>query len=68
MNKPVLEFMRSEILDKLESCTEPQKLLFKRMYSHKNLERPLSEIVQAIPEDNLELAMNQVFRTLSIPV
>lgn len=45
-------------------CTDAQQLLFKRMYSHKNLEFSVNDVVDAMDDDKLDLAVDQVQRTL----
>lgn len=44
---------------------ESNQLLFKRMYSHENLDASIDEVVDNVPEDKLDWAMQQVERTLS---
>lgn len=39
-------------------------MLFKRMYSYKNLKADINDVVDALPEDKLNWAMQQVQRTL----
>lgn len=64
MNKKVEDFIRQEIKTGLDMCTEKQQLLFKRMYSHKDITKPLDTIVDGMNEDKLETAMDQVERTV----
>lgn len=66
MNKQLQEFARSELKKGLAQCTEAQQHIFKRMYSHDNLDMPINDIVDAIPEDKLSWAMEQVRRTEKI--
>jgi len=55
--------IRSEIKEGLAECTEAQIMIFKRMYSHKDLEKPINEVVDSMPYENLETALDQVRRT-----
>uniref|UniRef100_A0A6M3KC17 Uncharacterized protein n=1 Tax=viral metagenome TaxID=1070528 RepID=A0A6M3KC17_9ZZZZ len=64
MNKELQAFARSTLKDGLAQCNKGQQLLFKRMYFHKNLEADINDIVDAIPEDKLDWAMQQVQRSL----
>ena len=59
------EFVRQSLKDMLEQCTDSQVLLFKRMYSHKNLEASISEVVDKMPDDKIEWAVCQVENTLA---
>lgn len=64
MNNELQEFARKSILEGLNKLKEDCHLLFKRMYSHKNLEAPIEEVVANIPEEKLDWAMQQVERSL----
>ena len=64
MNKQLSKFARDTLKDGLSKCTESQILMFKRMYSPKNLELPINEVVDDIDESKLDWAMQQVERTL----
>ena len=48
----------------LRRCTEEQVLLFKSMYSHKNLDASISEVVDNIPEEKIGWAVCQVENAL----
>lgn len=65
MNQTLQNFAREELKAGLSLCTEAQQLLFKRMYSHKELGKSIDEVVDLIPEDKLDWAMQQVERTLA---
>lgn len=38
--------------------------VFRLMYSHDNLDKPINEVVDSIPENKLDWAMQQVENTL----
>lgn len=57
---------RKQILEGLKRCTEPQQLLFKRMYSHNNLDATIEEVVTKISTVKLDHAYTQVERTLTL--
>jgi len=65
MNKTLEEFTRKELKKLLLQCTEPQQHIFKRMYSHKNLELPIEEVVDNMESDKLDWALTQVENTIT---
>jgi hypothetical protein len=65
MNEQLQNYARQQIKDGLRQCTEPQVNLFMRMYSHKKLDATIDEAVDAMSEDKLDTAMDQVSRTLA---
>ena len=65
MNKTINNFAKTQLKELLKKCSEPQILMFKRMYCHKNLEATIEEAVDQMDEEKVENAMNQVERTLS---
>ena len=64
MNDQLQAFARFTLKLGLEKCTEGQHLTFKRMYSHLNLDRDINAVVDDMPEDRLNLAMEQVRRSV----
>jgi hypothetical protein len=68
MNTPTLDkieaYRRQELKNLLSECTEGQIMLFKRMYSHKKLELPIEEVVDKMPSDRIDWAIEQTERTL----
>lgn len=48
----------------LSKCTEPQQMLFKRMYSHNRLELSIDEVVDQMDSDKLDWAISQCERTV----
>ena len=64
MNQQLENYAREELKTSLESCNKKQQLMFKRMYSHSNLELPINEVVDNMPSEKLDWAMQQVERTL----
>ena len=65
MNSQLEQFARQTIKDCLAQLSENNRLLFKRMYSHKNLDASIDDVVDRIPTDKLDWAMQQVERTRS---
>lgn len=48
----------------LSQCTEGQQMMFKKMYSHKNLELPINEAVDKMDSDRIDWAISQCERTV----
>jgi len=65
MNDTLQEFARQDLKDGLGECNEQQQLLFKRMYSHKNLDASINDVVDNMPVEKLDWAMQQVSKTLT---
>lgn len=64
MNSQLSGFARQTLKEGLKKCTQEQQLFFKRMYSHKDLDKDISEVVDQIPDEKLDWAMQQIQRTL----
>lgn len=64
MNKELQGFARKRIKEGLALCTKPQREMFKRMYSPRDLEMPINAMIDAMPSDKLDRAMTQVKNTL----
>ena len=64
MNNQMQEFARSTIKEGLAQLPENMQLVFKRMYSPGNLEVDIKDVVDKIPKDRLDWAMQQVERSL----
>ncbi len=64
MNNEIQQFARNSLKRKLELCTEAEQLFFKRLYSFKDLSLSMGEVVDNMPAENLDWAMEQVQRTL----
>ena len=65
MNEQLERYARQELKAGLFQCNEAQQHLFKRMYSHGNLELDIDSVVDAMPVDKLDRAMDQVERTVT---
>ena len=63
MNQTLQKFARLYIKDGLNRCTDKEVSLFKRMYA-KNQETPKDKVVDDMPEEKLDWAMQQIDRTL----
>ncbi len=64
MNKTLEKYARDQIKHGLLQLTEDQQLFFKRIYSHKNTGLPINNVVDLLPDEKLDWAMQQVERTL----
>jgi hypothetical protein len=65
MNKTLSQYARQQLKEGLAKCSEKQQDLFKRMYSHQHLDWSIEQCVDAMPDDKLDWAMQQVERTLA---
>ena len=48
----------------LAQCTEQQQVMFKRMYSHNNLDLPINEVVEKMKDEKIDWAITQCERTV----
>ncbi len=64
MNNEIQQFARNSLKRKLGLCTEAEQLFFKRLYSFEDLSLSMGEVVDNMPSENLDWAMEQVQRTL----
>lgn len=64
MNDQLQQFARQTLKDGLAQLSDGQVDVFRRMYSHKHPKRTISEIVNSMPAEKLDWAMEQVRRTL----
>jgi hypothetical protein len=65
MNSQLEKFARATLKNGLSQCTDAQKMIFKRMYANGKLDLPIDDVVDAMPADKLDWAMQQVERSLS---
>lgn len=64
MNKTLQDFARKELKAGLAKLPEGNVKMFKRMYSHENLELPIDEVVDNMNEERLDWALVQVQNSL----
>lgn len=64
MNTLLEQSGKTILKDLLHQCTESQQLLFKRMYSHNNLECTIDEAVDNIDSSKIDWAISQCERTV----
>jgi len=64
MNQQLQDFARDELKKGLSKCSEAQQHLFKRMYSHNDLDASIDDIVNGMSEEKLDWAMRQVQSTI----
>jgi hypothetical protein len=64
MNEQLRYFARDALKKGLAQLSDAQLILFKRIYSHKDTNRPIDDIIDTMPEGQLDWAMQQVQRTL----
>ena len=64
MNSQLQEYARQQLKEGLAQLPDGHHVIFKRMYSHDNLDMPINDVVDNMPEDRLDWAMQQVERTI----
>ena len=64
MNDTVTTFMRETLKEGLATRPPAQQLLFKRMYSHGDLEKEIHAVVDDMENEKLDWAMQQVQRSI----
>jgi len=65
-NKKIINFTRDQIKEGLSKLEDKHRLFFKRLYSHENLDKPINEVVDNIPEERLSWALTQVENSLKM--
>jgi len=53
----IKEFKQKVLIDLYNQCTSEQQLMFRRMYSHKNLEASIEEISSKMPDEKFNWAV-----------
>ncbi len=64
MNKSLSNAGKGMLKELLAQCTEPQQLLFKRMYCHTNLDATIDEAVDQMDEFKIDWAITQCEKTV----
>lgn len=64
MNQKIQDFARNELKASLAQLPEGWQKRFKQIYSHKNPNADINEVVEKMPEDKLDWAMQQVENSL----
>jgi hypothetical protein len=64
MNKTLSNFAREKLKQGLLQLPDGWQMMFKRMYSHGNLDADINNVVDNMPEDKLDWAMQQVEQSL----
>lgn len=64
IKEKLLELQRKMIINLLSKCTDGNISLFKKMYSHDNLDLPLTDIVNSIDISKLDHICLQIQNTL----
>jgi len=64
MNKDLQNFARMEIKEGLAQLPENWQTMFKRMYFPDDINLPIDEVVDLVPEEKLDWAMQQISRSL----
>jgi hypothetical protein len=64
MNNQLKDFARQQLKDGLAQLPEGWQTMFKRMYANGNLEMPINDVVDKMPDEKLDWAMQQVQKSL----
>jgi hypothetical protein len=64
MNSLIAKYARDKIKEGLLILSERHRMRFKRMYSARNLKRPIDDIIKNLPDEKLNWALTQVQNTL----
>ena len=64
-NQTLINTARKILLHRLSECTQAQQIKFKLMYSHKNLDISLEELVLVIDESKLDWCITQCENTIN---
>ena len=56
-------FGKNWLKENLALCNVHQQHLFKQMYSHGNLNMDINDVIDAMPDDKVDWAMQQVMST-----
>ncbi len=65
MNSQLEEFARTKLKEGLRQCEEKNQVFFKRMYSHDDQTRSIDAVVDCMPVEKLDWAMQQVQSTIA---
>jgi hypothetical protein len=66
MNKNIQDFARNYIKDGLKKLPERCTVIFKKMYANGNMVLDIEHVVDKMPEDKLDWAMQQVNRSIEV--
>ena len=64
MNDDLQEYARTQLKEGLAKLPHTHHRLFKRMYSHTDLDKNIDDVVDDMPADKLDWAMQQVQNSL----
>lgn len=62
-NATIIRTVKNMMKTEIAKCTEGEQMLFKRMYSHKNLELPIDQVIDNMEGDKLDHAFDQIEKT-----
>jgi hypothetical protein len=65
MNPKIKQAYTDMLKELLAQCTEAEQMIFKRMYSHKNLELDINTVVDNMEESKYEWAIIQCEQTIA---
>ena len=65
MQDSLILSVRQIMKDKIKLLPNENQVFFKRMYSHKNLDKPIDLVIDDMEENKLEWALSQIETTLN---
>ena len=64
MNKTISNTIRQSMKKMIIHCNDNEQLLFKRMYSHNNLNLHINDVIDNMPDDKINMGFTQIENTL----
>lgn len=65
MNKEIEDYSRKLVLEKLEQITTPQFIVFKRMYSSRNMDATKEQVAKNMNYEKINHALTQLDNTIT---
>lgn len=65
MNSQLAAYAREKIKEGLGDLSEGHRMVFKRLYSHNNIEMPINDVIKNMPDEKLNWALTQVQNSLN---
>ncbi len=64
MNTELSNFAREKLKEQLALLPESNQMIFKRMYSHEDLNKNIDDVVDDMDDSQLDWAMKQVYASI----
>ncbi|MBB4036599.1 hypothetical protein GGR21_002505 [Dysgonomonas hofstadii] len=63
-NQTYIDMGKTYLKELLANCNEAQQLMFKRMYSHQNLDKDINQVVDDMDSEKIDWAISQCEKTV----